>query len=161
MRTLRLGRQFDAVFVHDAICYMTSENDLRRAIETAYVHCLPGGAAVFAPDHVRETFTPSTDHGGHDDGARGLRYLEWTWDPNPSDATYVVEYAYLLRERDGDRLGGDETALGIRLEATLDHVQKLGRRVRALLGEPRVAGSVATDASRSPGHDGPRMSSAG
>src|SRR5690606_694113 len=23
MRTLRLGREFDAVFVHDAICYMT------------------------------------------------------------------------------------------------------------------------------------------
>jgi trans-aconitate methyltransferase len=25
MRTVRLGRQFDAVFIHDAICYMTSE----------------------------------------------------------------------------------------------------------------------------------------
>ena len=31
MRTLRLGRTFDAVFVHDAIDYMITEADLRRA----------------------------------------------------------------------------------------------------------------------------------
>ena len=49
MRTVRLGRQYDAVFVHDAICYMTSEADLRQAIETAFVHCKPGGVALFAP----------------------------------------------------------------------------------------------------------------
>jgi SAM-dependent methyltransferase len=101
MRTVRLNRQFDAVFVHDAVVYMTTEADLRRAIETAYVHCKPGGAALFAPDHVRENFRPSTDHGGHDDGQRGLRYLEWTWDPDPSDSSYIVDYAYLLRDADG------------------------------------------------------------
>jgi trans-aconitate methyltransferase len=101
MRTVRLERQFDCVFVHDAIAYMTTEADLRRAIETAYVHCSPGGAALFAPDHLRETFRASTDHGGHDDGDRGLRYLEWTWDPDPADTSYVTDYAYLMRERDG------------------------------------------------------------
>jgi hypothetical protein len=29
-----------------------------------------------------------------------LRYLEWTYDPDDTDATYTVEYAYLLREND-------------------------------------------------------------
>ena len=101
MRSVRLGRIFDCVFVHDAVGYMTSESDLRRAMETAFVHCRPGGAALFAPDHVRENFRPSTDHGGHDAGARGLRYLEWTWDPDPTDTTCVADYAYLLRESDG------------------------------------------------------------
>jgi SAM-dependent methyltransferase len=101
MRSVRLGRQFDCVFIHDAIVYMTSEDDLRQAIETASVHCRPGGAALFAPDHVRENFRPSTDHGGHDQGRRGLRYLEWTWDPDPLDTTYTVDYVYLLREADG------------------------------------------------------------
>ncbi len=102
MRTVRLGRQFDCVFVHDAVCYMTTEADLRLAIETAFVHCKPGGAALFAPDCVQETFRESTDHGGHDgaDGC-GLRYLGWTWDPDPNDTTYRVEYAYLLRHADG------------------------------------------------------------
>ena len=71
MRTVRLDRQFDAVFVHDAVCYMTTLDDLRSAIVTAFVHCRPGGAALFAPDHVRESFRPGTDHGGHDgDGPR-------------------------------------------------------------------------------------------
>lgn len=101
MRTVRLGRQFDTVFVHDAVCYMTTEADLRAAIETAFVHCRPGGAALFAPDHLCENFTSTTDHGGHDGDGRSLRYMEWKWDPDSSDTTYLVDYAYLLRERDG------------------------------------------------------------
>jgi len=101
MRTVRLGRLFDGVFVHDAIVYMTTLEDVRQAIETAWAHCRPGGAALFAPDHVRENFRGSTDHGGHDLGGRALRYLEWAWDPDPGDSTYTVDYAYLLRERDG------------------------------------------------------------
>jgi hypothetical protein len=101
MRTVRLGRLFDAVFVHDAVAYMTTEADVRAAIGTAAVHCRPGGAVLFAPDHIRENFVPDTDHGGHDGDGRSLRYLEWTWDPDPSDNTYLVDYAYLLRESDG------------------------------------------------------------
>lgn len=101
MRTIRLGRQFDCVFIHDAIVYMTTEADLRRAIETAFVHCEPGGAALFAPDHVRENFRSLIDSGGHDGEREDLRYLEWTWDPDPTDTTYIVDYAYLLHESDG------------------------------------------------------------
>ncbi len=98
MRTLRLGREFEAVFIHDAIDYMTTSADLRQALETAYVHCRAGGVALFVPDHVRETFQPSTDHGGEDGDGRALRYLEWTYDPDESDTTCVTEFAYLLRE---------------------------------------------------------------
>jgi SAM-dependent methyltransferase len=101
MRTVRLGRQFDAVFVHDAVAYMTTEADLRLAIETAFVHCAPGGAALFAPDAIRETFRPATDHGGHDGAGRALRWVSWTWDPDPSDTTYVTDFGYLLRTEDG------------------------------------------------------------
>jgi SAM-dependent methyltransferase len=101
MRTVRLGRQFDCVFVHDAVCYMATEKDLGSTIETAAVHCKSGGVALFAPDHVRENFQPGTDHGGHDGPDRGLRYLAWAWDPDSSDTTYTVDYVYLLREADG------------------------------------------------------------
>jgi hypothetical protein len=101
MRSVRLGRLFDAVFVHDAVCYMTTEDDLLRAMQTAFVHCRPGGAALFAPDAVRDMFRATTDCGGSDGGGRGLRFLEWTWDPDPADSTYLVDYAYLLREADG------------------------------------------------------------
>lgn len=101
MREVRLDRQFDAVFVHDAISYTTTEADLRRAIETAAVHCRPGGVALFAPDHLRETFTPGTECGGEDDGARGFRYLEWSWDPDPADTTCLTDYVYAMRDADG------------------------------------------------------------
>ena len=43
MRTLRLDRIFDAVLIHDAISYMASEDDLRQAIETAFLHCAQEG----------------------------------------------------------------------------------------------------------------------
>src|SRR5438094_3834433 len=87
MKTLRLERTFDAVFIHDAIMYMTNEADLRLALETAFVHCRPGGAALFMPDVIRETFVSLTTHGGHDSPAgdgRSIRYIEWTFDPDLS-----------------------------------------------------------------------------
>lgn len=110
MRELRLERAFDAVFVHDASCYMTTPEDLERMAATAWTHCRPGGAALFAPDYVKETFPGScNDEGGHDAPevrpgdacARGMRYLSWSWDPDPDDEQYVTDYAYLLRRGDG------------------------------------------------------------
>lgn len=102
MRDVRLGRTFDAVFIHDAIDYMTTREDLRAAVDTAFAHLRPDGPLLVCPDHVRETFAPSTHHGGHDaaDG-RGLRYVEWAWDPDPDDETCVTDYGFLLREPDG------------------------------------------------------------
>lgn len=111
MRGVRLKRQFDAVFIHDAICYMKTEDDLRRAIETAFVHCKPGGTAVIAPDHVRETFEPSTEHdgrdGGAEDGNRSMRWLMWTFDPDSSDTTYAVHFAFMLKEGEAVRIEHD------------------------------------------------------
>jgi SAM-dependent methyltransferase len=103
MRTLRLDRTFDAVFVHDAIDYMVTESDLAQATETAFVHCRPGGVAVFVPDATTETFEPTSGHGGSDDPAtgRGARYLEWTWDPDPSDTWVDSVYVFILRDADG------------------------------------------------------------
>lgn len=102
MRSLRLRREFDVVLVHDAITYAIDPAAVQATLQTAAVHCRPGGTVAVLPDHVRETFAPETDHGGHDaaDG-RGLRYLEWAWDPDPSDDTYTVDYAFLLRAADG------------------------------------------------------------
>lgn len=134
MRTVRLGRLFDAIFAHDAIDYMTTEDDLRSAIETAFVHCRPGGAALFVPDHVRETFRPETQHGGHDGESRSLRYLEWTWDPDPTDSVYLVDFAYLLREGEGSaRVEQDRHVCGLfGREDWLRLLREVGFRPRVL-----------------------------
>jgi ubiquinone/menaquinone biosynthesis C-methylase UbiE len=103
MRTVNLGRTFDAVFIHDAIMYMTSEADLIAAMRNAYRHCRAGGAALFVPDCVRETFVGETSHEGHDgEDGRSLRYLEWTIDPDPVDTTFRTDYVIVLRDKSGD-----------------------------------------------------------
>ena len=102
MRSLRLGRSFDAVFVHDAVCYLTTPEDLMACMETAFLHCKPGGVVLFMPDYVRERFKSNVyHHGGHDGDGRSLRYMEWTFDADPSDTTYSVDFVYMLREGNG------------------------------------------------------------
>jgi SAM-dependent methyltransferase len=114
MRTLRLDRSFDAVFVHDAVDYLLNEKDLRATIETAFVHLRPGGLALFVPDHIKETFRPKTDEGGNDGPTRSARYLEWSWDPDPEDYTYVTDFAFMLRDEHGNvRVEYDRHVLGV------------------------------------------------
>lgn len=118
MRTLRLGRTFDVVMVHDAVMYMISEDDLRAAAATAFAHTRPGGAALFAPDCVRETFREHTSLLGGDDGGRALRGLEWAWDRDPTDDTFAVEYALLLRDGDIVTSAHDRHVEGLFARAT-------------------------------------------
>ena len=101
MRSVRLGKLFDAVFIQDAVSYLTTAADLYHAIETAFAHCRPGGASLLAPDWFRESFRPGVSTGGHDEGNRSLRYLEWTYDPDPADTTLETDFAFLLRTGSG------------------------------------------------------------
>lgn len=106
MRTIRLGRVFDAVLIHDAVDYLTCEADLRQVIETAFAHCRPGGIAVFVPDHTAETFRANDGHrggggGGSDATGRQASFREWTWDPDPADDWIQAEYEFVLRAADG------------------------------------------------------------
>jgi SAM-dependent methyltransferase len=115
MRTLRLDRTFDAVFVHDAVEYMTSEEDLRQAVATVFAHCRPGGVAVLVPDHIAENYEPGTDHGGTDaDDGRGLRYLAWSHPVAPGATTVQTDYAFLVRGADGSvAVAHDTHVLGL------------------------------------------------
>jgi SAM-dependent methyltransferase len=101
MRSVRLGRFFDCVLVHDAVSYMASRADLASAIATAFEHTAPGGVALLQPDFVAETFEPGTDTGGSDAGGRGLRYLEWRWVRDPNHEAYVTDMVYVLRDERG------------------------------------------------------------
>jgi SAM-dependent methyltransferase len=100
MRTVRLGEVFDAVFLHDALSYLTDIEDVIATARTAREHCSPSGVALFVPDYVSETFEPGTEHGGSDEGPRGLRYLQWVWDSDPSDTMFEADMVYLLRDGD-------------------------------------------------------------
>lgn len=119
LRSLRLGRTFDCVLLQDAVCYMTSRAELASAITTAFEHTRPGGVALFQPDYVTETFEPSTETGGGDDGTRAARYLEWRWRPDPSREVYVTDMAYLLRDETGStEVAHDRHLMGLYPRAT-------------------------------------------
>ena len=76
MRTIRLGRTFDVVTIHDAVNYMATEEDLRAAIQTAQAHLDPGGLVLLAPDCLRDTFG-------------GARVVDWTRETEDSNVTFI------------------------------------------------------------------------
>jgi SAM-dependent methyltransferase len=132
MRRLRIGERFDAVLIHDAIEYMVTEDDLAAAIGTAAAHLHPGGFAVIVPDATSEGFEASTDWGGSDgaDG-RSVRFLEWSFDPDPNDTVAQTEYSFVLRSADGTVTTRHETHhTGLFPEATWRRViERAGLRV--------------------------------
>lgn len=103
MRSVRLGRVFDAVLVHDAIDYITDLGDLAQVIGTAFAHCRPGGLALFVPDYIREEFAELTGGGGGgpDETGRQASFTEHTWDPQAGDDWVQADYEFTLRSADG------------------------------------------------------------
>jgi SAM-dependent methyltransferase len=135
MRNMRLRRTFDFVFAHDATMYMTSERDLARAIRTAFVHCKPGGTALFQPDCVRETYATVRRHGGHSDGARKLHYVE-QWHPLTRYSPVArVDFKLTLRNASGfERVIIDHHRFGVFPRATwLRLLRQTGFRARIVV----------------------------
>ncbi len=113
MRTLQLGRTFDLVLAHDAVMYLGSEAELRQLAQTAFVHTAAGGAALLLPDTVKETFEEQTHLFEGDDGVKSMRTIEWSWDPDPADEQYRVEYVFVLRENGEVRTVHDRHVEGL------------------------------------------------
>ena len=127
MRSLRLDRTFDTVMIHDAVMYMTTEEDLRAAITTAFVN-EAGGAALFAPDcsakHSATTrlMRPTTV-------PRAAR-RRWAWDPDPTDDIFCVDYALLLRDGEDVTSVHDHHVEGLFSRARWIHLlESVGYRV--------------------------------
>jgi len=102
MRSLRLGRTFDCVLVHDAISYMLNDSDLLGCMRTAFEHLRPGGAALLVPDCTTESFKDCYEDLAGDDDHRAMRCMMWSYDPDPLDTTHLTDFAFLLREGNGE-----------------------------------------------------------
>ena len=127
MRTLRLGRTFDGVFVHDAVAYLTTEQDLEAAMRTAHEHLEPGGIALFVPDDTTENFRDRRDSGGYDEPGRGLRYLQWA---HPLEGnTARITFVYILRDATGERVETEHHVVGVFPRATwISLLERVGFR---------------------------------
>ena len=115
MRTVRLDRTFDAVLIHDAVDYMTSEDDVRAALETAAAHLRPGGIALVAPTYTRENFEhQQTETDQREADGRTLTYLCYVHDPDPQDSTFELVLIYLIDNGQGNlRIEHDRHTCGL------------------------------------------------
>ena len=114
MRNVRLGEKFAAVLIHDAISYMLSEADLRAAIATAAAHLGPGGVLVMAPDHFHDSFQgPVVDHRTHSAEGVQLTYVDYSYDPDPTDTTMETLYSYFILRGSQLRIEHDRHITGL------------------------------------------------
>lgn len=134
MRSVRLDRTFDAVLIHDAIGYLLTEDDLRATFTTAREHLTPGGLFVTAPDWLRETFVGPrlTQHGPRSADGIELTYVEYVYDPDPTDTTIESVFIYFLTEDGVLRVEQDLHTTGLfPLETWLRLIGEAGFEVEA------------------------------
>ncbi len=99
MRSVRLGKTFDAVLIHDAVDYLLSEDDIRQTLDTVAAHLEPGGLAFIAPTYTADTFVDGevADDGTTIEDAQAVTYFSYVHDPDPSDTTFEMILLYLIR----------------------------------------------------------------
>jgi len=109
MRTLRLGRLFDAVLIDDAVDYMASADDLAAALATAAAHTRAGGILVVCPTDTAETFADHDAAVSQGTAPSGdvVTCLSYIHDADPADQRYELVLAVVVREPGG----------GVRVEA--------------------------------------------
>ena len=114
MRSVLLGRTFDAVLIHDAICYMLTESDLRAAFATAKIHLRPGGVLLVAPDLVREVFKGTTLlKWVRKTGDVEVTVEEYLHDPDPADTQLESVFTYTINENGKQRVEQDTHLSGL------------------------------------------------
>ncbi len=98
MRTVRLGRTFDAVTVFDSIDYMLTPDDLRAAFATAYTHLGAGGMFLTCAEVTLERFSQNrTEAMTRSAGGVEITFIENAWDPDPTDTTFENTFVYLIQ----------------------------------------------------------------
>jgi ubiquinone/menaquinone biosynthesis C-methylase UbiE len=98
MRTVRLGRQFDAVAIPDSIDYMATKADLCRALDTAVAHLRPGGVLLVV-GKTREIFRDNNFAYTGEQGDVHVTVLENNHVNPYRPGTYEATLAYLIRRR--------------------------------------------------------------
>ena len=100
MRTVRLGRTFDGVLIHDAVSYLLTEIDLSATFATARAHLRPGGVLLVAPDWVRESFPAPVEFVWvRKKGSLEVSIREYLHDPDRDDSRTESIYSYMIEEQ--------------------------------------------------------------
>ena len=138
MRTVRLGRRFDAVAALDGINYMLTEEELRAAFATAYAHLKPGGVLLTYAEETVDRFEQNKTVGStHARGDIDITFVQNLHDPDPKDTTYEVTCVYLIRRKGQLEIETDRHQCGIFPLATwVRLLQEVGFQVKQLEYSP-------------------------
>ncbi|MBU7019138.1 MAG: class I SAM-dependent methyltransferase [Theionarchaea archaeon] len=114
MRSVRLEKSFDAVVIYDAIDYMTTPEDLKRAFQTAYTHLRPGGVFLTVVEDLPERFIQNkTEFSIRSQDDIEIVFIENKYDPDPSDTTFEYTFVYLIRRHGNLEIHTDRHICGI------------------------------------------------
>jgi hypothetical protein len=114
MRTIRLGETFDAVLVHDAISYMTTEDDLLAVFNTARAHLRDGGVFLAAPDFYVETFkSPWVHYETRTFDSVELTYFQIDTDLDPADTQIESALVFFIHQGGELRIEVDRHVTGL------------------------------------------------
>ena len=143
MRSIRLGRTFDAVVIADSIAYMRTQRDLRAAFTTAFIHLAPGGVFLTYVERTPATFRQNaTTRAIARRGDVEIVLIENQHDPDPADTTYESTFIYLIRLRGRLRVETDRHRLGLfPLPVWRRLLRTTGFRVTQVVGEPDRPGA--------------------
>lgn len=129
MRTADLGQLFDAVAVPDSIGYMTTVDDLTRAVSTAHRHLKPGGVLLIV-SYVKEEFRENNFAYTGSRGDIKITIFENNYIPGPEATTYEATMVYLVRRRGELEIYTDRHVCGLfSLQVWLDVLAGAGFEV--------------------------------
>ena len=135
MQTVRLYERFDAILIHDAVCYLISEDDIKATLATARAHLRDGGVLIMAPDWFTETYPGTQLNAGiRRDITPEFASIEYDHDPDPSDSTLESVFIYIIKNDDGSvRVEEDRHITGIfSIRTWLNLIEQAGFRAKRL-----------------------------
>jgi SAM-dependent methyltransferase len=112
MRSVNLGRLFDAVVIPESIGYMTTVDDLRKTISTAKDHLKPGGILLIVA-HMKEEFQDNNFAYTGRANDINITVFENNYVLNPPGDMYEATIVYLIRRAGELKIYNDRHLLGL------------------------------------------------
>ena len=112
MRSVRIGKPYDAVIIPESIGYMTTQNSLRRALHTASLHLNRSGVLLVVA-HLQEEFRENNFAYSASKGNCAVTVFENNHILNSSKNCYEATMVYLIRRNGRLKIYTDRHRIGL------------------------------------------------
>lgn len=134
MRSVRLGKLFDAVAILDSIDYNRTQEDINATYKSAFLHLKPGGVFLTGVEYNPDNFpqNKTTVQTKQKDGLE-ITFIENNYNPDPTDTSFEATFIFLVRKKGKLEIHTDHHLVGLfKLEVWLDLLKKTGFEVKQL-----------------------------